>query len=139
MKKVICFSTNTRNIEVLVELNENNLTIKGSIFLISDLDKPYNWGQCEDSIKELIPRDRKFAEIYAIWKEYHLNDMRPGTPKQTEALRSFKASECFRSDYAQKCDYLESLGLLNDDSHIYGSRWLRIEIPESVIEIIKSW
>ena len=80
MKKVICFSTNTRNIEVLVELNENNLTIKGSIFLISDLDKPYNWGQCEDSIKELIPRDRKFAEIYAIWKEYHPNDMRPGTP-----------------------------------------------------------
>ena len=39
-------------------------------------------GQNLDELYEYLKDDGLFLKIYSIWKQYHLNDMTPGTPKQ---------------------------------------------------------
>ncbi len=41
-------------------------------------------GQCDDSIAEAYPDDAIVQRLVAIWKRWHLNDMRAGTPEQME-------------------------------------------------------
>lgn len=41
-------------------------------------------GQCLDGIAEAYPNDEMVKRIHRVWKAYHLNGMRAGTPKQEE-------------------------------------------------------
>lgn len=90
------------------------------------------------------------ARLLAVWERWHLSDMRAGTPKQEEYLRTrgeaeadplyreaphaFAAKMGFASYYDMACKWLEEAGLQPDDGYRYGSRWLREEVPADVLE-----
>ena len=61
-------------------------------------------GQIYDDI---VPRTEGQQKLIELWKEYHLNDMCPGTKLQTECLRSDKYKEDFDylSNFFSSCDY----------------------------------
>ena len=72
-------------------------------------------------------------ELQNIWERWHLNDMRAGTPKQMEALRAWRKTVPHES-YAADCKMLESIGLLYDGDYKYGSKWLKEDVPITVLE-----
>ena len=92
-------------------------------------------GQCLDRLVPHFIGDDTFMKVYRFWKAYHLNDMKAGTPKQEAAVKEYLKDHAY--DYGEVCDYLESVGLLEDDGYRYGTAWLYAPIPESDLEEIK--
>lgn len=95
-------------------------------------------GQCLDYIASFV-EDPTFQEIYRLWKLYHLNSMRAGSPKQEAFL-----AERQTSGYEEACGILEKAGLLVDESYVhngkpyrYGSAWIYSAIPEEDLEKMK--
>jgi hypothetical protein len=81
----------------------------------------------------------KWLDFLDVWKKYHLNDMKAGTPKQEEALRKWRAKHKIKEwVYDESVKYLKSIGLYNDGGYRYGTGWLREEVPESAIAFLKS-
>lgn len=83
---------------------------------------------------------RSVMKLGGVWRRWHLNDMRAGTPAQEEATRAHRKQldtaegrHAF-DDYRARCAYLESIGLLVDDGYTYGSSWLVEEVPTDVLE-----
>lgn len=72
--------------------------------------------------------------IQSIWKRWHLNDMRAGTPKQEEFIRLWNVSHKY--DYTEACKALKEVGLLYDNGYKYGSAWLQEEVPKEVIQYL---
>lgn len=101
------------------------------------------WGQCLNYIHEnaeqyMIPEEKKalYGRIYEVWKEYHLNELQSGTKIQTEAL----TKELHRADhYKEACEYLGSIGLLEDRGYKYGRGWLCKQIPKDIVAEILTW
>jgi len=98
-------------------------------------------GQCLDTIKECLPNNKTFNQIYNIWKLYHLNDMNAGSPKQNDVIDKYFNNNPFPHDYDLICMALKSIDLLEDKSFIhkdkpyrYGSAWLKTEIPPNIIK-----
>ncbi len=73
----------------------------------------------------------------AVWREWHLNDMQAGTPKQTAVVKDWQATGA-KYDYTDACQHLKSIGLLSDNGYTYGSAWLRVEVPENVLQWLAS-
>ena len=48
----------------------------------------YMGGQCVDEVASLFPEDLKAQRMVSVWKRWHLNDMRAGSPAQEEYLRT---------------------------------------------------
>jgi len=87
----------------------------------------------------------KVLKFLEIWDQWHLNDLRAGTPRQMEALRShWKANPNEARGYDKSREYLESIGLLLDvhpvkgDPHKFGSAWLTEPVPDEALEFLKS-
>lgn len=104
-------------------------------------------GQCLDDMKKHLIQNDEFRAVYRLWKKYHLNGLRAGTPAQESALKPYFA-ECKknnkRCDYTSACAYLQERGLLDDEGYIYngkpyhyGEAWLVEEIPECDKVIIR--
>ncbi len=100
-------------------------------------------GQMVDELASYFPRNQLVQEMCEVWKRWHLNDLKAGSPAQRQYLRNFPPEEW---DYGFVCDYLADAGLHPDESYEYngepyryGSAWLKEEIPPDVIEKIKSW
>lgn len=68
-----------------------------------------------------------------VWKRWHLNHMRAGTPKQEEAVRNWRKTADDPS-YEDACKMLESIGLLTDNGYRYGTGWLKEEVPLDILE-----
>lgn len=94
-------------------------------------------GQCLDEINKIIIPNETFDLIYKMWKLHHLNDMHAGTEKQEQALAE-KFGGVNANKYTEQCEYLESIGLLYDNGYKFGSGWLKREIPQADLELIKS-
>lgn len=77
----------------------------------------------------------KFGEV---WDRWHLNDMRAGTPKQEEYLRTYGHGK----DYEETLNKLLATDLIMDDldgeRYKYGSRWLTEEVPDEVLAYLRS-
>lgn len=93
-------------------------------------------GQCCDTILSYFPNDQKAQRMVEIWKEWHLNDMKAGTPNQEKAIKNWLSSG-IRYDYSAACEYLRTQNLYNDNGYVYGTAWLHQDIPENIIEEIK--
>ena len=127
-----------------IELKENNC-----FSCCGDLIQKNDWvfgGQCLTDLTPLLLGNHLFEVLFDLWKKYHLNDMHAGTPKQEEALRKFRnANGDVYQDYQKECEYLESIGLLVDkeytklspDGYKYGTSWLKEEIPDEDLKLIK--
>ena len=93
-------------------------------------------GQCLDH--PLFRKNTLAKRIVNIWKDYHLNDMTPGTPAQMKCLKDHKA-EIIEEDgwYTKECNLLEKYNLLVDNGYKYGTGWLLREIPTDVKQEIE--
>ena len=58
-------------------------------------------GQCVDEVAAYFPHDMKAARMVAIWRRWHLNNLRAGTPKQEAKLKelSSQAEQLLRTQY----------------------------------------
>ena len=81
------------------------------------------------------------SKLEAIWDQYHLNDMQTGSPDQTAYVRDNNLSTDY--NYNTVVKKLEEAGLnpdpnflYNDKPYHYGSAWLTITVPESVLQWI---
>lgn len=92
-------------------------------------------GQCLDCLVPYLKGDGTFDKVYRLWKAHHLNDMHAGTPKQEAAVEEYLKDHDY--DYGEVCNYLESIGLLEDGEYRYGSSWLYKAIPEDDLKEIK--
>ena len=134
----IAYQNNRKENLVVVNVEYRNGVFKasGSIFnrLGTDI---LSGGQNLDEIKKYI-KNKTFNKIYNIWKEYHLNDMTSGSPKQEQFIKNLEDLG-FSYDYDFVCKQLEKNNLLIDKSYLhngkpyrYGSAWLMREIPTDV-------
>jgi hypothetical protein len=90
-------------------------------------------GQMVEKLLQFFPLDEKLKKLVSIWKEYHLNDLKAGTKKQSEALEAWSGKPD-RYDYDASVEYLKSINLYDDRGYKYGNGWLYMPIPESVIK-----
>jgi hypothetical protein len=131
----------TCKVEIEWSLTDDNVfSMSGTIWNHRETDC-YCAGQILETIVVFFPHDRKVQRMVEIWREYHLNDMQAGSPKQMECLKDTNLNE-----YSQMIEYLKREGLQPDLSYIrngkpysYGSAWLKKEIPQNIIDEIKSW
>lgn len=94
-------------------------------------------GQMVDELVHFFPGNDKIKRLVAIWEQYHLNDMKAGTRKQTEAIESW-TKQGNRYDYTEAVNHLKAIGLYEDNGYKYGHGWLYQPVPESVITEIKT-
>ncbi len=129
--------------------NDGKFTASGE-YWNSVGDSSYSGGQNLDKIFRDFPDNKFVKEICGVWKQYHLNDMIAGSPKQEELIRDVIREEFKRSTESNWYDFvvqrLKDLGRYRDPDHIvdgkayrYGTKWMMIEIPDDVKELIRSW
>jgi hypothetical protein len=107
----------------------------------------YACGQCVEEVAAYFPSDAKAQRMLAIWRDWHLNDMRAGSPAQEAWLRENPVTAVYPgSHYETAKAALAAAGLQPDTSYIhngnpysYGSAWLRRELPPEVVAEIESW
>ena len=86
----------------------------------------------------------KLMELVKIWKRWHLNKMRAGTPAQESYLRAHPVEFTYPERYLDKArEALTAAGiqpdLLNGEPYSYGSAWLHEDLPASVVETVAGW
>lgn len=116
------------------ELADGRFTMQGEIWnpRMTDI---YVGGQCVDMVAGFFPKNAVAQCMVAIWKRWHLNDMRAGTPAQEAWLRQYGHGK----DYTETLAKLTEAGYNPDNGYVYGSKWLTEELPPEVIAEIQSW
>lgn len=100
-------------------------------------------GQCLDDIYPFLKDNKLFKEIYRLWKSYHLNDLKPGTPEQMECIKNHK-DEIDESlgFYEKELSLLRKYNLdvveYEGQPYKYGTKWLYQPIPEEDLNLIKN-
>jgi len=102
-------------------------------------------GQCQDEIKNYLhcvkEKDKeKLLFILDIWNKYHSNNMKAGTKKQMDFIKSNEETKNLRIgiDYTKIKDILRNNDLLVDRRYEFGCGWLVEQIPqETLIKIRK--
>ena len=127
------------------------LSILGYIWNTKKTDIVWG-GQCLDTIKEYrhqLNNPKLFDIIYTLWKNWHLNGAKAGTPEQEEAVKEW-LSNGNKYDYKAACEMLKEKGLYevyftgktvgreyHNELYQYGHGWVIEELPEEVINMIK--
>jgi hypothetical protein len=124
MKKELSFVDANKN-RVTVEIRINN----GKFSMSGDMGG--SCGQIYDSIE---PATSGQEDLLDLWKKYHLNDMKSGTPRQMELVKGLP--------YVEACAVLERENLLEDilpdgKKYIYGTGWLTEELPEDIEDLVE--
>ena len=103
-------------------------------------------GQIESELKEFInfAKGWSFSKLQTFrkfWKEWHLNHMVAGSPRQEEYFKENGRG----SSYGENLEALQKAGLSPDAEYIhngkpyvYGSAWLKKEVPEHVLVFLKN-
>jgi hypothetical protein len=80
----------------------------------------------------------KVAEFLAVWRAWHLNDMKAGTPEQEAELKrhTFPGYPVSHYDWAKET--LRAAGLQPHNGYCYGSKWLRVEVPAEVVAFLRA-
>ena len=81
--------------------------------------------------QEITKENGELLEILQLWRRWHLNDLRAGTKVQTDALSAWEGYS--EADYKASCNYLESIGLLEERGYKYGHAWLFERVPNEVL------
>lgn len=151
MKKEISFGKHAvysrrkiNEITVELELKEDKLgrpvfTASGNVWNLHHTDIVMG-GQCLEEIGKYV-RSKLFNRTLRLWRKYHLNGMKAGTPEQ-EAFLKEKQAQGWRYKYEEACELLKEAGLnpveLDGKPYYYGHAWLYRPIPENDLEEIKS-
>lgn len=125
------------------------IQLKDGRLSISGVEGPTISGNCRGAcgqidshdwhIKDYAPGWSKEVEgqFRAVWKKWHLNDMKSGTPAQMAYLEEHPITDRF-DHYTAACQALTEAGLNPDNGYEYGSAWLRVDVPEEVLEFLCS-
>jgi len=97
----------------------------------------------DEYLEELASGDldrRQVRKLRDVWKRWHLNDLRAGTPAQMEHMRGLTFPGYPVDHYTWTKDELTSAGLQPDPEtgYSYGSAWLFEEVPAEVIDWLAS-
>lgn len=146
--KIDGYGNGKKSHEVTIEisLDENDpqkpkFTVCGNVWNIRGTDIIMG-GQCLDSLLPYFKDNKLFVEIHRLWKNYHLNDLKPGTPEQMKCIEDHK-DEIDENDgwYYKELNLLKKYGLdvvlVDGEPYKYGSGWLYSEIPQKELETIK--
>lgn len=106
----------------------------------------YVGGQCIGTVAAMFPDNAIAQQMLDIWEHWHLNDMQAGSPRQMEFLGK-NQEKIDKNDYYQSAlQMLKDANLSPDMEYLhngkpyeYGTAWLTVELPESVIAMINSW
>ena len=91
-----------------------------------------------------------FVTFAEIWDQWHLNDVRAGSPLQERLLKVLTLSQktsgiVGATGYDVTKQILEANNLWEDSTYLYkgapyewGSAWLKTDVPESVLEFLKN-
>jgi hypothetical protein len=91
-------------------------------------------GQIHDSINPSeYEQSKELRRIIALWKRWHLNDLRAGTKKQMAALKGTP-----HHDYTIQVAFLKGIQLHKDNGYMYGSNWLIEPTPKKVIKELRT-
>ena len=88
---------------------------------------------CTDSWHALMVN-----QLWDIWDRWHLNDMRAGTPEQ-ERIKCTILAQGIKYEYSDMCKRLTQIGVNPDNGYSYGSQWLHEDVPEEVLETLRSF
>lgn len=117
--------------EVEVSFDGIKFSASGSVWNSKQTDI-ISGGQNLDEMYKHLKRNKTFLIIYSLWKQYHLNDLTPGTPKQMAFLSTIQRPNNAEF-YTWECEQLEKVDLLIDDldgkPYKYGTKWLTSDIP----------
>lgn len=128
---------------VTIEWDGARLAFQGAFGPKSNGNAKGSCGQIVDDLQKQAPylksllRPGQIQQIAKLWKRWHLNDMRAGSPKQMELLRTLRAQPDWLASYERDCTALADAGLLVDDGYRYGSEWLIEEVPAEVIDELR--
>lgn len=103
----------------------------------------YACGQIVDEAADYFPDDAKVQLIRELWRRWHLNDMRSGSPAQVAELARHTFEYWMGSHFNWARNVLTAAGLEPDQSYVhngkpyeYGAAWLCEEVtPEDVARI----
>lgn len=129
-----------------IEYSEGRLSISG-------VEGPTQGGNClggcgqidmhlkdEQSKIKLAPgwTRAKLKQFFEVWKRWHLNDMKAGTPEQEAELKTHTFPDYPVSHYDWASQVLKDAGLNPHNGYMYGSSWLKEEVPAEVIKFLES-
>lgn len=129
------------NVYVKIEFTGDRLSIAG-------VEGPYSNGNCKGSCGQIVDHlltdvteyapnwtAERAAHLVEDWNNWHLNDMQAGTPAQAAWLKANPVTYVYpESHYAKTCEALANAGLNPDNGYSYGSKWLKVAVPEDVLE-----
>lgn len=127
-------------VDIKWELKDGRFSMTGAIWNGSHTDWQ-SGGQNLEEIAELFPNNAKVQRMVAIWRRWHLNDMKAGTPAQEAIIEAHKDEfpGYPASHYTWACELLKANDLYEDNGYKYGSAWLKEKIPADVLAEIESW
>lgn len=132
------------NVYCKIKFEKNNLSITGVVGPMSNGNCIGSCGQIEMSMEasDITPRlgitPGTLQKFFEVWREWHLNDMQAGTPAQEAELKKHKFPGYPVDHFDWAKETLTKAGLQPDNGYSYGSKWLRIEVPDEVLEFLKS-
>ena len=81
--------------------------------------------------QEMTKENAELLDLLKLWRRWHLNDLCAGSNIQKEALLTWEGHS--EADYKASCNYLESIGLLEERGYKYGHAWLFERVPNEVL------
>lgn len=134
-------------VDVEIELREREkgleLSIVGNIWTPREVDV-VSCGQNRDTIEELLEKGA-FVELYYpprvvrrlinIWKEWHLNSVKPYCIHQREVIKQKLNGKIL--PYEEMLEIPE-MAKCPECGHEYGSKWIFHQLPEDVVEFVKT-
>ncbi len=132
------------NVFCEIEFDKGHLSICGVIGPRASGNCAGGCGQIVDELKNICSvnsdwTSEMISKLAEIWKEWHLNNLTAGSPKQEAFVKEWLKTNKY--DYDAVCVALSEAGLYEDASYIYndapykyGHAWLTREVPANVID-----
>lgn len=132
--------------ELTWTLDNGRFTMQGAIWNPRETDC-YSCGQNVEEVCAYFPNDKRAQRMLAIWREWHLNDMKAGSPAQEAFLKANPVKRTYQdTHYDTAITSLRAAGLQPDETYLYdgkpysyGSAWLHVNLPADIVAEIQSW
>ena len=120
-----------------ISLEDGNLSLIGNVWNARRTDVTL-CGQIYKELRNLYPHNSQVQSLVAVWKRWHFNDMRAGSPAQEAYLRANPVKAVYpESHYDKASAALAAVGLNPDNGYKYGSAWLKEELPAEIVAFIE--